>query len=415
MSAFIILTAALAAQATSPTTGTTEPTEATSEYKTGQSTYLDIEGGLGYATNPQFSLASDHDSGFGRISLHGVHTRISARTTTLVSAYAENVSYFSKYGSDQSLDFYARHDAAVSEKLRLFGDLDASYQQGGQLDTRIIGIPDVPPLPGTPGTPPDLLPPGSDFLSVTGKEYRLAVHVGGQLSLAQNDDLNFSSGVERVVFRSEATDTSYTAIPVSVGYDRRINTRTTVGARISAEDTEYNGPSSLRTITPQVTGTTQLSERLTLSGALGVSFARFDDGLDANNSTGLAAEADLCSKTEHSHFCGRVSVNNELATVAGPSKSISGGLDYATQLDANSTLQLSADLNHYSSPISVVTGQTFSSSNYYRAAAAYTRHFGHRWFGGVNLSARQLTEDGPDPKADFNGSLFIRYRFGDVQ
>jgi hypothetical protein len=414
MSGWIILTAALAVQ-TPTATGTTVPTETTTGPKVGQLTYLDVEGGVGYSTNPLLSVFDDEDSAFGRISLHAVHTRISSRSTTLLSGYAENVSYLSHHGSQQSLDFYARHDTAVSEKLRLYGDLDASYQKGGQLDARIVGLPDVPPLPGTPGTPPELLPPGSDFLSVTGKEYRLAANVGGQLSLSANDALNFSTGVDRVVFRSAGTDTSYTTIPVSIGYNRQISARTTIGGRVSAQDTEYNGPSSLRMITPQVTATTLLSERLTLSGALGVSFASVDDGLDTSHSTGLAAEADLCSRTERSRFCARAAVDQQTATVAGPSKSISGGIDYSRELDANSTLQLSVDANHYSSPISVVTGQQFSNATYFRAAGAYTRHLGHRWFGGVNLSARKLSEDGPDPKADVNGSLFVRYRFGDVQ
>jgi hypothetical protein len=63
----------------------------------------------------------------------------------------------------------------------------------------------------------------------------------------------------------------------------------------------------------------------------------------------------------------------------------------------------------------VITGRTFSRSNYYRAAADYTRKIGNRWYGGVNVAARKLTEAGQDPDADFSGSLFIRYRFGDVQ
>jgi hypothetical protein len=62
-----------------------------------------------------------------------------------------------------------------------------------------------------------------------------------------------------------------------------------------------------------------------------------------------------------------------------------------------------------------VAGRTFSSSSYYRAAAGYTRRISDRWFGGVNLAARKLAQSGPDPQADFNGSLFIRYRFGDVR
>ena len=65
--------------------------------------------------------------------------------------------------------------------------------------------------------------------------------------------------------------------------------------------------------------------------------------------------------------------------------------------------------------ISVITGSTFSRSNYYRAAADYTRKIGGRLFAGVNVSARKVTEAGLDPDADFSGSLFIRYRFGDVQ
>ena len=63
----------------------------------------------------------------------------------------------------------------------------------------------------------------------------------------------------------------------------------------------------------------------------------------------------------------------------------------------------------------MVVAQTFSSASYYRAAASYTRKFGLRLYGGVNLAARKLTQNGPDPKTDLNASLFIRYRLGDVQ
>jgi hypothetical protein len=62
-----------------------------------------------------------------------------------------------------------------------------------------------------------------------------------------------------------------------------------------------------------------------------------------------------------------------------------------------------------------VSGRTFSSSTYYRAAAGYTRRISDRWFGGVNLAARKLTQKGPDPQADLNASLFIRYRLGDAR
>lgn len=415
MSALIVFTAAVAAQATtaagqapvSADTGTTAP-------KAGESTYVDVEGGVGYSSNPRLSLNSNDDAGFGRISLHAVHTRTSARTTTLLSAYAENLTYTNHYGSQQSLSIYGRHDAAVSEHVRVFGDVNANYQRGGQLDTTILVVPNVPPLTGIPGTP-IILPPGGDFLTVRGKEYQFSGHAGAEFALNPRDDLSFSAGVERTVFHAAVADTNYTTIPVTLAFDHQLSERTTVGARFTAQDTEYSGPTSVRLYTPQLTGRVALSPTVSLNGAVGISFARIDDGIGTRNSTGVAANAALCSTTESGQLCGRVDVNQETATVAGPAKSISAGVDYSRRLDANSTLALSLSAYRYSRPISIVNGQQFSSATYFRAAGEYSRRIGRRWFGGVDLAARKLTEAGPDPKTDFSGSLFIRYRFGDVQ
>jgi hypothetical protein len=412
MSALIAVTAALAAQVTAPAPATTAAPEGP---KAGKSTYLDIEAGAGYSTNPQLSLTSNTGRAFGRIAAHAVHTRISERSTTVLSAFAQNLTYTSRYGSQQSLSVDARHDTAVNERLRIFGDASAGYDEGGQLDTRILGIPDVPPLPGTPGTPPQLLLPGSDFLSVTGKYYRFAAHGGGALALSARDSLDFNAGVERAVFRSRLQDSDYWTIPASIGYSRQVSPRTNIGARVQVQRTDYNGPASFRMVTPQLTAKLLLSERLTLTAAGGVSFAWVDDGVSTHRSTGADAEANLCQRGETSSFCARAAVHQQVATTAGPAKSINAGVDYSHQLDADSSIQFSLEGSHYSAPISVITGHTFSRSNYYRAAADYTRRIGSRWFGGVNVAARKLTEAGPDPKADFSGSLFVRYRFGDVQ
>jgi hypothetical protein len=346
--------------------------------------------------------------------MHLVHTRASARTTTVLSAFAENITYSNHYGSNQSLSILGSHEAAVSENLRVFGDLSGSYDQGGQLDTRILVVPVVPPLGGQPGTP-IIITPGSDFLSARGKRYSIAAHVGADVALSPRDHFSVSSGVERTIFHSGADRTSYTSVPVSLEYDRQLSETTTVGGRITAQDTEYNGPGSVRVITPQLTGSTRLSPTLFLNGAVGVSFARVDDGILVRHSTGLAADASICSTTESGSLCGQVSINQETATVAGPSKSINAGVQYSRRLDADSTLSFALGVTHYSSPISIAIGQAFSKATYYRASAEYSRRIGRRFFGGVDVSARKVAQSGPDPKTDLSGSLFIRYRLGDVQ
>ena len=362
---------------------------------------------------PNLSFLSDEGSANGHVSIHAVHTRVSERTTTLLSAFAQETAYTRHYGSNQSLSLNARHDARVNEKLSLFVTGTASYDENGQLDTRIISVPDVPILPGSPDIPPTILPPSSDFLAVRGKHYSFAADAGGQVLLSARDSLNFSSGVERSIFRSRLDDTSFWTIPASIGYNRQISSRASAGIQVSFLHTDYSGPQRITTVTPQLTAQFHFSERLSLNGALGASFSSIDDGLSTRHSTGVAANVSLCNAGEQSHLCARAEVDQTVATVAGPAKNISGGVDYTRQLDVGSSIQFSLDASHYSSPASFVSGNAFTTSTYYRAAASYSRQIGSRLFGGVNLSARKLSESGPDPKADVSGSIFIRYRLGD--
>jgi hypothetical protein len=154
---------------------------------------------------------------------------------------------------------------------------------------------------------------------------------------------------------------------------------------------------------------------MTLSGAVGVSFASVDNGISTHHSTGLTANANLCSINPRGHLCIVGSIDQEAATVAGPARNISVGADYSRRLNADDTIDFSLSGNRYSSPISVITGRTFSHATYVRAAGNYTHRLNDRWFGGVTLAARKVTQSGPDPDADVSGSLFIRYRLGDVR
>jgi hypothetical protein len=411
----LLIISAMAAQATAvPSPAPPAAATGAADNSTfGASTYVDLEAGAGYGSNPNFRFGDNTGSGFGRISANATHTRVSARTTTVFSGFAQETFYTNRYSSALSLDLSARHSAQVNEKLQLFGDVGFAYDKGGQLDTRIVGIPNVPLPPGTI-LPPELLLPGGDFLSVTGRQYRASAHFGGQLALTTRDFLSASSGIEHSVFKGGGLDARYTTIPVEVGYDRQISSRTTIGARISAAHTDYDGPLRVWVVTPEATIQTALSERMTFSGGLGVSYSSVNDGIDTRHSTGLAANANLCSRGDRDQFCAVAAISQQAATVAGPARSVTVGVNYSRQLDADQTIRFSLDANRYSSPTSLITGESFSHATYVRGAADYTRRFGGRWFGGVSVAARKLAQGGPDPKADVSGSIFIRYRLGDL-
>jgi hypothetical protein len=411
----LLMIGAAAAQVTAAPETPPAATESTAPaVRHGQSTYLDLEGGVGYSTNPELGFGSNLGSAFGRLSIHGVHTRVSERTTTVLSGFAQNSFYTNHLGSRLSVDLSARHDVRVNEKLSIFGDVDLAYDQNGQLDTRINSIPDVPLPPGVL-LPPQGLPNGGDFLSVTGKQYRASAHIGAQMSLSARDSLSVSTGADHVISKNGLIDTNYTSIPVSLGWNRQLDPRTTVGVSVNAITTDYEGPARVRTITPQLTMTKQLSQRLTVSGAIGVAFSSITDAVATRHTKGLSGDIDVCWRGESDNFCGRFSVDQTTATALGPAKSMNLSVDYSKRLGPDDTLQLSASLNRYSNPVSFVSGQTFSRSTYARLAADYSRKIGNRLFAGADLTARKLVLAGPDPKADVTGTLFVRYRLGDIR
>jgi len=97
----LIAVAALAAQATGPAASAPPPSspppssptsETSAASQVGSITYVDLEGGVGYSTNPNLSFESSSGAAFGRLSVRAVHTRVSARTTTVLSGFAQRRS-----------------------------------------------------------------------------------------------------------------------------------------------------------------------------------------------------------------------------------------------------------------------------------------------------------------------------------
>jgi hypothetical protein len=133
--ALVAFAATFATQAAAPVTPI-----ASGKATPGVLTYVDLEGGLGYSTNPNLTLGDGSGRALVRASAHAVHTRFSARSTTRLSAFGENVTYLGRYGSQQLVQLSAHHDTAVDEKLRVFGDLNASLDRSGQLGTRLLSV-----------------------------------------------------------------------------------------------------------------------------------------------------------------------------------------------------------------------------------------------------------------------------------
>lgn len=377
-----------------------------------QRTYVDLSADLGYSTNPFLALGDDTGSGFLRVSAYGVHAWETERSDTALSAYLENSGNFQRYGNKQIFDLNARTSYETSETVTLFGSLGFSGDFGGQLGTRFVAVPTTPAAP-TPTLPPPVTVVDPTLQSLTGRQYRVSGQAGATIRPNARDIWTISGGAQHLFYTQDADDLNYTTYNVTGSYDRQLSERLTIGFRTSLQHSEYKRGDSTTIINPQLTARTRLSETWDASGAVGVIIGKQNlEGGEDDSSVGLSLDGQVCRTGEQSRFCGRLSryqrneLNADLVTTT------SAGADYSYRIDQNQSVQLSASVIHYSGRQIL---DEDADSNYYVASASYSRKLNDRLSGGVNASGRKLASFGPDPKFDASGSVFIRYRLGDLQ
>ncbi|WP_205481745.1 hypothetical protein [Sphingomonas arenae] len=388
-----------------------------------QRTYVDLTGSIGYSTNPGLSLSDDSASVFGRLSVNGVHSWRTERSSTSLSAYLENSYYPNRYGNKQLFDLNASSSYQASETVSVFGGVSFSGDFGGQLGTRFIGDPVIPPpaTPVDPSAPPPttapepVLPPPTtvvdpDLLALSGRQYRLSGNAGVSIRPNERDTWTLSAGAHRLFYPN--SDRDYTTYALSGGYSRQLSERLSLGLRTSVVRADYLGNDSTTSISPQVTISALLAESWSADAAVGVTYRNRDVDGDSDDSFGLALDASVCRSLERSRFCGRVARYSQNTIAADLLTTTSAGIDYSQTIDENSSFQLSASAIRYGGRRVLDRSVT---SNYFVTSAAYNRRINDRLTGGVNGSARRLTQSGPDPDTDVSASVFLRYRFGDLR
>lgn len=376
-------------------------------------TFLDLQAGLGYSTNPLLNSGDDTGSVFARVSGYGVLAWRGERSATTLSGYVENSTYFNRYSTKQIFSLSAHTERSVSERVRIFGDLGFSGDIGGQLSSRIYAVPSAPVIPD-PTVPPSFVGVDPTLYGLTGRQYRISGQVGAALTLTARDSLNVSAGAQRVFSGGDNNDLNYNLYDAAIGYDRQLNERLTVGGRLVAQHANYNIGGSVTSIGPQATVRAQLSEQWIATAAVGFVHTRQDVGLDedTDSSVDLAVDGSLCRNLESERICARVARRSQSTVIGGASTSTSAGLEYYRRLNRRDTVQINAYAARAAALRAPFANQ---DSTFYTVAASFDRTVSDRLSAGANLSARRLSRVGPDPKTDLGGSVFVRYRVGDVR
>jgi hypothetical protein len=252
-----------------------------------------------------------------------------------------------------------------------------------------------------------------DLFALNRRQHRFSGQIGANWTVSPRDTVTTSVGAQRISF-SGGNDLDYTQYDATAGYQRQINERLYVGARVIANHADYKGGRSVTSVGPQATINAQLSEDWQASAAIGFVRTTQDFGTlgGSDSSIDLALDGSLCRTLEFERMCGRVSRRTQTSVLGGSPTSTSASADYFRRLSAKDQVQASFTVVRTGSVPELGIDQRQA---FYTLAGGYDRSINDRLSVGANVSGRKLSGFGPDPKADIGGSMFVRYRLGDLR
>jgi|tagenome__1003787_1003787.scaffolds.fasta_scaffold20984602_6 hypothetical protein len=406
-----------AAQVAPPTTTGAGTGVEGDQPKASSTTFVDINAGIGYSSNPLLEMGG-RSSAFARVSLLAVHSWNSERGSTSVSGFVENTTYVrGGYGSKQIFNLNARTRQAVSEKVSVFGDLGFSGDIAGQLSNRF-----VTPVPvGTPPPPDTNPPPGTnpELFNFSGRQYRLTGTVGATIATSARSNVSLSAGASHGFFTGSNKIADYSTYQGTFGYNHQLSEPTWVGATVSVTREDFAGSDYANVINTAATIRTQLGQNITANGSVGI-LAVYDHRAGVSeHSYSPSFSGAICATGERSSLCANVSRDASVPLgfaqsqgARGASISTNLGLNYSRILAPGQTIRAALTATRESTVARVL--DTRFTSTYVSGLVGYDRKVGARLFAGVSAGARKLYQNGPDPRMDFNGSVYLRYRLGDL-
>jgi hypothetical protein len=400
-----------AAQATGQTTDQTTGQTGEGPENRRVVSFADVTASVGYSSNP---LLEARSSIFGRLSVFGFHGWNNERGSTSLSAYVENTTYLQGgYGSKPIFRANAQADRAVSETVRVFGTLGITGDVAGQLTNRFTSPPVI--------TPPDTNPPpetNPDVINLSGRQYRVDAQAGASISASARSSVSLTAGASRAFFTG-AKEADYTTYQGSVGYSRQLSERTSVGTNLSLQRQDFRGSDYSNIVNPALTFRTKFAEDIYATGSVGLLAVYAHRGGESDHSYSPSFSGSVCKTGEQSSFCANLSrsasaplsigeANNARSTAITTNFNVS----YSRQLGQRGTIRALVTAST-SSRVRAVDDERFRTT-YITGLVSYDRKIATRLFAGVSGGTRRVFQTGPDPRMDYNGNFYLRYRLGDL-
>ena len=199
-----------------------------------------------------------------------------------------------------SSEFNAHTDQALSEKVRVYGDVSASGDIAGQLTNRFTPDPVVLPPPETNPPPPSTFP---ELFNLSGRQYRIGAQVGASIATGERSSVSLSAGVNHGIFTGSNRVADYTTYQAGLGWQHKLSERTSAGVSVNFQRQDFQGNDYANVINTMVNLNTQLAQDIQASGSVGILAIYEHRGGETDHSYSPSFSGSVCKTGERSSFC----------------------------------------------------------------------------------------------------------------
>jgi hypothetical protein len=368
----------------------------------------------GYDTSPFLFLqqGGDTEAASVRLQLAPSISQSGARNSFRLSGRAEHVEFSRRYGSFQNFGADLVTTNRLTERLQANTGLTfVSDIPGANLANPVF---DAPVLDGeviSPGLPG--LPVGND-ITLLGQLQRRTLYGGNaglNYQLNEREELRWSVAFSANRFGLEGfADSDFASQQIS--YSRQINSRLNLGALVDASIINFSDEAfgNVRTVSPQILLTTQLSDWFEANGSIGVAIARIESPLGNETNTFMSGNLSLCYKRPTNTLCLAGSRQVLPAGIGGALVQTTGGISYSARLSERETIQFGGNYGRASQPFGDFGG--FESINGF---ARYERQIRERVRFFANGGYQQVTDNRSVEASNIQGSIGISINYGNTR
>lgn len=368
----------------------------------------DVSLGVSASTNPYLQTGPVNSSLSGSVTVTPRLTVTENVTSFTLSGFGHIEEYEENFQTNNSFGLSGGVDHSLSERTELRGRIGFDGSIIG-VNTNFFNPPNV--------FDDNFLPPIADDIALNGTNQRRNSFQGGiglSHSISELDSISLDVSATAIRFGDMVVQDQYNFFGQNVAYSRILSESTTIGASLGLSQVNYLGQSQgdSNVITPSLTFDQQLGPDFSVSGSLGASFTRVDNGLGKTSSTDFSGSLSLCRQAETSNFCLNASRQTLPSSFDGVRSQTTFGMGYSKTLTRNDDVSINVGYTRSSNPILGPIQVTNSSLEYVSATATLNHRFQDRISGFVSAGYNDSFQSGFSRRANKQVSIGIRISFG---